>query len=223
MQTPIGQALKRSRRTLAISCVLGAALLLSDLVLVWYGHPRSNARWLVPLAGLAGYGVLAKWDRNSLGLRLRPIQGYAYWIRVALAIGIIILGVVLAVFALWKLMGWKIPAFYVAPSEFWPALFLFLVCAPLMEEGTFRFVVCTPAAAAAGPWGAILISGTVFAGLHFMYGRASPDNLIAGYFLAWVYLKSGSILVPIALHSLGNLVALCYQLANYHWVVEAAR
>ena len=35
-----------------------------------------------------------------------------------------------------------------------------------------------------------------------------PDNLIAGFFLAWAFLKSGSIIVPLALHALGNLCAL---------------
>lgn len=222
MRTPIGQALQRSRGTLAISSVLGATLVLCDVILTWRGHPYSDVRWPIPLAGLLAYGVFTRWDRKSLGLRLRPIQGYAYWIKVALLIGGIILGFVVIIFAIWKLMGWEIPVFYVAPEELWPALFLFCVYAPLVEEGTFRFVLCTPTTRAAGPWAAILISGTIFAGLHFLYGRASPDNLIAGYFLAWAYLKSGSIMVPIALHSLGNLCALCYQLANYYWVVEAA-
>ncbi len=33
-----------------------------------------------------------------------------------------------------------------------------------------------------------------------------PDNLVAGFFVAWAYLRSETIVIPIALHALGNLV-----------------
>jgi membrane protease YdiL (CAAX protease family) len=57
----------------------------------------------------------------------------------------------------------------------------------------------------------------VFAGLHVVTGVASPDNLIAGYILAWAYLKSGSLFIPVTLHALGNLSVLIAEVAAWHW------
>jgi uncharacterized protein len=48
-------------------------------------------------------------------------------------------------------------------------------------------------------------SGMIFGALHVLYGNPPPDNFIAGSFLAWAYLKIGTIVVPIASHLLGNL------------------
>jgi len=39
-------------------------------------------------------------------------------------------------------------------------------------------------------------------------GVAAPDNQLGGFVLAWVFVKSETILLPIALHSIGNLLAL---------------
>ena len=70
-----------------------------------------------------------------------------------------------------------------------------------------------------GPWGTIFLSGCAFGALHFLYGNPAPDNFIAGYFLAWAYLKSGSVVVPIVLHSLGNLFVLSSHTVG--WVLWA--
>ena len=67
-----------------------------------------------------------------------------------------------------------------------------------------------------GKWPTIIASGLVFAALHFRFGVASPDNAIAGFVLAWAYIKSESILVPITLHALGNLAVGLYMLAAMH-------
>jgi membrane protease YdiL (CAAX protease family) len=50
-----------------------------------------------------------------------------------------------------------------------------------------------------------------------VFADPGPDNLIAGYFLAWAYLKSGTIVVPVMLHSLGNLCALVMHLGTWFW------
>ena len=46
----------------------------------------------------------------------------------------------------------------------------------------------------------------------------SPENLTGGWFLAWAYLKSGSILMPLLLHSLGNLAVIAGQVAAWYWM-----
>lgn len=69
---------------------------------------------------------------------------------------------------------------------------------------------------------AIVVSGVVFGGLHVVNGNPSPENLVGGLFLAWAYLKSGTIYIPILLHSLGNFVAWAGQVAAWYWLHGAA-
>jgi membrane protease YdiL (CAAX protease family) len=68
------------------------------------------------------------------------------------------------------------------------------------------------------PWTAVTVSGLAFAALHIVHGNPSPENLVGGFFLAWAYLKSGSIYIPILLHSLGNFVAWAGQVAAWYWL-----
>jgi membrane protease YdiL (CAAX protease family) len=95
-------------------------------------------------------------------------------------------------------------------------MWTYRVAAPVIEEMLYRIVICVPLVALAGFWGAALISRAVFAGLHFMYGNPAPDNSIAGYVLAWAFLKSGSIIVPVFLHTTGNACAFVVQVINWH-------
>jgi membrane protease YdiL (CAAX protease family) len=118
-------------------------------------------------------------------------------------------GSVVAAYVYYKLRTDEgINLYTVDPATFWPTFVHMCVVYPLLEELTFRAALCTPLAAVAGPWPAVLFSGATFAAVHFLYGNPGIDNFIAGYFLAWAYLKSGSILVPILFHALGNFVIL---------------
>jgi membrane protease YdiL (CAAX protease family) len=87
---------------------------------------------------------------------------------------------------------------------------------PLFEEVLYRLAVCVPVAAWLGPRVAIAASGFIFAGLHVLYGNPSPDNLLGGFILAWAFLRSGTLVVPIALHSLGNLCAFLCHAAYFY-------
>ena len=73
-------------------------------------------------------------------------------------------------------------------------------------------------AALLGPWKTSVVSGLAFAYLHVLYGNPSPENVAGGFILAWVYLKSESILLPVLAHSLGNLGALASQVAVWYWL-----
>jgi membrane protease YdiL (CAAX protease family) len=53
--------------------------------------------------------------------------------------------------------------------------------------------------------------------LHVVTGVASPDNIVAGVFLSWAFLKSGSLVAPVTLHALGNTFILVTQLAVWFW------
>jgi membrane protease YdiL (CAAX protease family) len=52
--------------------------------------------------------------------------------------------------------------------------------------------------------------------MHIVAGVPSPENLVGGFFLAWAFLKSSSIAVPVVLHSLGNLCALLGQVGAWY-------
>jgi membrane protease YdiL (CAAX protease family) len=54
----------------------------------------------------------------------------------------------------------------------------------------------------------------LFGLIHVLGGNPGPDNLIAGFFLQWAYMKSGTVLVPLAMHSSGNLIAFSAQVLS---------
>lgn len=80
----------------------------------------------------------------------------------------------------------------------------------------YRAVLCTPLVALLGPWYAIVVSGVVFGGLHCLYGNPAPTNFVAGYILAWAYVRSDSIFVPIVWHSLGNAAILVFRVVAWY-------
>jgi membrane protease YdiL (CAAX protease family) len=61
------------------------------------------------------------------------------------------------------------------------------------------------------------VSGVIFAGLHFLYGNPSPENLLGGFILTWANLKSGTLIVPISLHAVGNLCAFFGNIGYLYW------
>jgi membrane protease YdiL (CAAX protease family) len=64
----------------------------------------------------------------------------------------------------------------------------------------------------------VLASGAAFGYIHVLYGVPAANNIAAGFVFAWMYLRSGSIAVPIAFHALGNLtVAVLSYLAYLAW------
>jgi hypothetical protein len=50
----------------------------------------------------------------------------------------------------------------------------------------------------------------------------SPENLVGGFFLAWAFLKSETILMPWLLHAVGNGIVLAAQVAGWYWLASGA-
>jgi membrane protease YdiL (CAAX protease family) len=84
-----------------------------------------------------------------------------------------------------------------------------------LEEGVYRLLLCTALATRFRHRTVILISGTLFALLHYAYGNLELTNAVAGYLLAWVYLMSGSVWLTMLWHSFGNLMILLAQVALF--------
>jgi len=140
---------------------------------------------------------------GALGLRLAPKQGWPFWLRVSAALSVVQLVVVVIVLR-------RFPSISLGRLEPLTLQRLVSGCliAPVAEEILYRMLICPPAVALARSWVGIIVSGAVFASAHFLAGVATVDNLIGGFFLAWLFIKSETILVPIVLHSISNLILL---------------
>jgi len=206
MDTQIGSAFSRSGRKHAAACALALALVVSEFAFLLL-HVSQSITFSAMVLSVPLFAYFAGWDDATLGLHLRPRQGWLYWGVAAVVIGLLTL---LAVSA-WALFLWirgselAAPQVFGAYRDFWPFLLSTCVLAPILEEVLCRLAVCAPAKRLIGPWPAIALSGIVFASLHFWTGAANPANVVAGFFFAWAYLKSETLAVPVALHALGNL------------------
>jgi membrane protease YdiL (CAAX protease family) len=175
---------------------------------------------ILPLAGLVAILCLNDGAPPSLGMQGAPLQGWRYWYRLALWFGAAIGTLVLIYGGACLLMKKEIPVYRTDPRDLSSQLFLMCVYAPVAEEVVYRSLLVTAVFPVAGHYGTILISGLVFALIHVLGGIASPENQIAGFLLAWAFLKSGTILVPLAMHSAGNLIALASHVAAWYWFPE---
>jgi uncharacterized protein len=218
MQTPIGIGEKTARWRTIASGLTAAAVACADLWLVWTGETSLiGPRTIPPALALTFYSLIYRGDVSAMGLRFRPIQGLRYWLLATALIGAAIGTLLLLALAVALITGYPIRLYEIRPHDLMTMFVQMCVLAPIFEEATYRFALCTGLVPVIKPWGTIFASGLIFGALHFLYGNPGPDNLIAGYFLAWAYLKSGTIVVPVVLHSFGNLCALVMHFGTWYW------
>jgi membrane protease YdiL (CAAX protease family) len=216
LETHIGRTLSSSRDIVALATVLVVAAVLMDVLICLY-RPRHLHAYRVTLAifGALGLLCLARGDRASIGLVLRPREGFGYWRKATALIGV---GLVLflCLIGVFYRVAHIPPRFVLAPASALRLLPGWCVYYPLLEEVLYRLVLCAPLVALLGPRYAIVISGVVFGGLHWLYGNPAPTNFVAGYILAWAYLRSESVLVPMVWHALGNAAILMFQVGAWY-------
>ena len=211
MDTPLGYALQTPPAKAWFAVGIALAAIGADFFLQSF-----RLRSLVIGASVLLLVLLAQGDKPSLGLVIRPRPSYRYWVKMTLGIGTAVAGFCIAAgFLLW-MMGIRMPIPAIPPERALSDLVPYCITAPVLEEALYRLVLCVALVRIAGPWWTTFASGAIFAALHVVWGNASPDYFIAGYFLAWAFLKSGSILTPIVLHSLGNLCVLGLHVANWY-------
>jgi membrane protease YdiL (CAAX protease family) len=219
MRTAIGQHLHSSPADFKAAAVVAGAVVTMDFALAWSGEYLLwvEGRGTVAALALAAHVRLANGDLAGVGLRLRPVQGWGYWVRAAILIGLAVLACVAGGLGAWVLAGRELPVYSTAPAEAGSAFLRMCLFAPVQEETIYRLALCVPLAVRPGPCAAIAASGLLFGGMHWAAGTPSPENLVGGFLLAWAYLKSGSIAVPVLLHGLGNLFALGAQVGMWYW------
>jgi hypothetical protein len=161
---------------------------------------------LLAFTAIFFYLVLSAGDYSWLGLVLAPNGGWLSWCRTGLIVLVAVtLGAVPVGIGFWA-AGVRIEDVLLQDWRSSEAVEEAVLWAPLREEIIFRMAICVPVIAVAGPRSAIAISGFLFACNHLGPNGPNPVNFIGGFFLAWSYLRSGSLLVPILFHSVGNAI-----------------
>src|SRR3954447_541754 len=217
METTIGRRLAGSRPRLSASAAVALLVVAADYVLVARGnYSYLGARGWLPLLALGSLSLLSLGDPGTVGLGPWPQPGVRYWIDTAAWLGLALGSVSMSALLGLNRLGGELPIRSTHPDRFGAEFVRMCLLAPTVEEGVYRLGLCGGLVAWIGPGRTIVASGVLFGGLHVLYGNPGPDNLLAGFYLAWSYLKSGTILVPIALHALGNFCVLASWIALWY-------
>ncbi|MBN1620077.1 CPBP family intramembrane metalloprotease [candidate division WOR-3 bacterium] len=149
-----------------------------------------------------------------MGFSIKPLPSYKFWI---------ILSVSLFVFSVLSLCVYRLFLTYTdttsnqapLPTEFlFRQLRYYALEIPLLEEAIYRGVFCVCLRSVFGFKTTIIVSGILFALLHFIYRNPGIDNILGGFFLSWAFLISKSLLVPFLFHSVGNSLYLFFIAVN---------
>ena len=107
MHTAIGERLSSSRDGMITAGALAVLVVAADLTLVqWGGYPiGTEGRGVVAIFALAANVWLVQGHLPSLGFRLTPVQGWWYWVRVTLFIGLAVLACIVVGLGAWVLSG----------------------------------------------------------------------------------------------------------------------
>jgi membrane protease YdiL (CAAX protease family) len=179
--------------------------------------PRWSAPWQIALAlgAVALFAFAVRGDRDAIGARLSPLPSVRYWVRAVLVLAAVFAVIVTAAAAIYLAAGIEVTRQPPPPAA---VLWVSIVEAPLIEETIYRWALATGVAALGSRWLAVLVSGAAFGYIHVLHGVAAANNIAAGFVFAWMYLRSGSIAVPIAFHALGNLaVVVLTYLTHLAW------
>lgn len=208
----IAQA-NRGWRSTATRCIALAVVATAVMEFhLWLG----SFQLVVVLAGLVAILCINDGHEPLLGMRLAPVQGWAYWVRIAVWFALVVLALLVIFLNVWWLLDLPIALHTTRPEGFLWKLLHMCIYAPVSEEIVFRSLLTVAILPTVGERGTILISGVIFALIHILGGNPGPDNQIAGFMLQWAFLRSGTILVPIAMHSAGNLIAVANQIAAWY-------
>ena len=205
----------RQRHRVGVAAALGVLIVAVDMWLSRSEADNHLVRFILGCGAAGALVLLAGGDFRALGFSLRPSQGWWYWAKASAIAAVAVFSVSLIVLAF-------VPQLWVQTvergdelwrSELLPPLMFSCVQAPVVEELLYRGVLCASVVQAIGRIPTIVLSGLVFALLHFIYENPGPDNAVAGFILGWAFIASGTILVPILMHAGGNFLVLLIQLA----------
>ncbi|MHB9023165.1 MAG: CPBP family intramembrane glutamic endopeptidase [Armatimonadota bacterium] len=195
---PLGLGLLRDPQNLIASAVVAIATLLGAL-----------------LAGVWLLQALEHLPASTLGLNLRGPWLQAVGVGLVIGVGLICF----QVFLLW-VFGVAEPEWRGVPSQVLPVLLLAVGGALLFaasEEVIFRGYLFQTLLRGIGPLGTLLLLSAVFATVHLM--NPAPPSLLgftnlflAGIMFGLLYLRTGSLWLPISMHAGWNFGQLLFHL-----------
>ncbi|MFO1019374.1 MAG: CPBP family intramembrane glutamic endopeptidase [Planctomycetales bacterium] len=168
---------------------------------------------MLALAGLVVCASLVQ-APQEIGLRNVSVSEWWRWFRLACLFACCLLGIGVILIPVALVLGQ--PIFPMRYPFSLNGLIFMCVYAPVTEEVTYRLLLTLACRPTLGTGGTILASGLLFAGVHINGGNPGLDNMVAGFLLEWVFLRSRSILVPIAMHAGGNALAFSVHVASWH-------
>ncbi|MDQ3336834.1 MAG: CPBP family intramembrane metalloprotease [Myxococcota bacterium] len=209
--SPIGVGLSRP---VAIAMAIIATLVVAhDLKLLGDFNYWGGRRDIPPAIAVALFVYLTRNNLDAIGARARPLPSFKFWLGTVVVLALIMTVLIAGTIAVYVALDKPMPPPMLPDYDH---VFGAVVDAPLVEESVYRWLFVTGIVAVAPRWAGVVLSGAVFAYLHFVYNNPGPDNFIGGYFFAWMYLRSGSILVPIAFHALANGSLIVLNVIAYH-------
>lgn len=87
---------------------------------------------------------------------------------------------------------------------------LVALLAGIGEEGIFRGILQGALSEITSPLTALTAASVIFGLLHFITPTYALLAGILGFYLGWLYLASGNLVVPIVVHALYDFIALLY-------------
>jgi CAAX protease family protein len=205
----IGRAFGEDRKHGAMALAIGLAVVALQFQNALFAHPwaylQGGTHLILALGAIIVMWRLAGRDFDTLGLRMRVEPSWRYWVIATVLIGLVV-SVVGAGYVI-ATGKYEHLSFAAPDSSTWlDRIPNGCIYAPVFEELVFRVALCSALVPWVGRWPTVIASGAIFSLVHITYGVGGPDNFIAGYFMAWAYLRSGSVAVPIAMHASGNLI-----------------
>jgi membrane protease YdiL (CAAX protease family) len=200
----VARTVGRDRTFLVLAAAIGVAVAAAAAT-----SPRPFLDLLVMLGVAVGILAVARargMPLAAFGLRTEIAPSITSWIRVGMICVFIAAGLIVVAPRLYPPQSLRMLA--ITPRTFFHR-WLPIVCVayPLAEELLFRACMMTALLSVVAPAPAIAANGLVFAAFHWLYGNPDPFNQLAGFFLAWSFARSGSMIVPFAFHALGNVAA----------------
>lgn len=161
----------------------------------------------VPLVLLLANVRRGATSRPYLGLEPVTLGSVARWVLASTAFVVAsdLLGQLLDRPLVWE--GFR--EMYVSAEPKWLLWSALVIAAPLMEELLFRgFMLPGLVRSRLGEWGAVIVASLAWTALHLQYGAFELGIVfLGGLILGFARLRTGSVVTPLAMHFVWNLIA----------------
>lgn len=223
--TKIGQEVESSIKNFLLVVIL-PLFIAADFVQVYFiedyriGYTIRFALGIAAMLVYITFGGIRLWRPL---INVGPAKGWRFWSKFLIITNLALIVFLVILLGILKLVNppfnsYKI-LFGIQLSELPLYLIVGSIIAPITEELLYRFIVCNFVINIFPKFKVlftILISGSLFALFHLVCGYANIMNIVAGFILAWIYLKSESLILPIVFHALGNVWVHLFCLALYY-------